>query len=190
MTINSETEVHISMPAEQLLAERIRVLYKQVRSVLIGNLLIASLLTVFLYTYTANILSLYWMAVIIGLSIVRYLLLKQYFKQPRNEKSVIWWGWVFAVTAFFSGCTWGATSLLFLQTDDLVIMLFMLMTLTGITVGSSASLANFVWSYYAFAIPAILPFAYVLHSTGESEFVVLSLMLSVFLLLQLVVAKK
>jgi len=79
---------------------------------------------------------------------------------------------------------------LFLQTDSLVIMLFLLMTLTGITVGSSASLSNFAWSYYAFAIPTLLPFAYVLGATGKSDFIVLSLMLSVFLILQLFVARK
>ena len=77
-----------------------------------------------------------------------------------------------------------------MQVDNLVIMLFLLMTLTGITVGSSASLSNFAWSYYAFAIPTILPFAYILISTSKFEFVVLGSMLSVFLLLQLVVAKK
>ncbi|MCK4588176.1 MAG: hybrid sensor histidine kinase/response regulator, partial [Gammaproteobacteria bacterium] len=66
----------------------------------------------------------------------------------------------------------------------------MLMTLTGITIGSSASLSNFAWSYYAFAIPTVLPFAYILSSTGKFDFILLSLMLGVFLLLQLVVAKK
>ena len=190
MNINTEPESIVSMTAESMQAERIRVLYKQVASVLAGNIFIASLLTTFLYKFTDNILSLYWLAVVSGLTIIRYALLKQYYKVERDELSIIRWGWIFAITAFVSGCTWGATSILFLQTDNIIIMVFLLMTLTGITVGSSASLANFVWSYYAFAIPTILPFAYVLSSTGKSEFIVLSLMLSVFLLLQLVVAKK
>lgn len=190
MNVKIESANMVGMTAKSMQAERIRVLYKQVASVLVGNVFIASLLTTFLYTYTNNSLSLYWLVVVVGITAVRYGLLKQYYKVERNESSVIHWGWIFAGTAFVSGCTWGATSLLFLQTDNLVIMVFLLMTLTGITVGSSASLANFVWSYYAFAIPTILPFAYVLVSAGKSEFIVLSLMLSVFLLLQLVVAKK
>lgn len=190
ITLKKDSVNNTDMPEEKLMVERVRVLYKQVSSVLIGNIFIALLLTVFIYQYTSNVLSLYWMTVVIVLTAFRYVMLKQYYKYEREEKSVIWWGWFFAVTAFMSGCIWGATSILFLQTDDLVIMLFLLMTLTGITVGSSASLSNFVWSYYAFAIPAILPFSYVLIATGSSEFIVLSLMLSVFLLLQLVVAKK
>jgi len=64
------------------------------------------------------------------------------------------------------------------------------MTLTGITIGSSASLSNFVWYYYFFAIPTVFPFAYVLILTDKFDFIVLGLMLSVFLLLQLVVARK
>ena len=191
MKTSSDTQTApIIMPEQQLQAERIRVLYKQVPSVLLGNLLIASLLTLFLYNFTSNILSLYWMAVVIIVSIFRFVMFKQYEKKERNEKDIIWWGWFFAFTAFISGCTWGATSFLFLQTDNLVIMVFLLMTLTGITVGSSASLSNFASSYYAFAIPTILPFSYVLGSTGKSDFIILSLMLAVFLLLQLVVAKK
>ncbi|MCK5723040.1 MAG: HAMP domain-containing histidine kinase, partial [Gammaproteobacteria bacterium] len=179
-----------TMPEQQLQAERIKVLYKQVPSILISNLLIALLLTLFLYKFTNDILSLYWMIVIIILSVFRYIMLKRYNKQEQDEKEVIWWGWFFVLTAFISGCIWGATSILFLQTDSLVIMLFLLMTLTGITVGSSASLSNFAWSYYAFAIPTILPFAYVLASEGKTDFIILSIMLTVFLLLQLIVAKK
>lgn len=179
-----------TMPEQQLQAERIKVLYKQVPSILISNLLIALLLTLFLYKFTNDILSLYWMIVVIILSVFRYIMLKRYNKQEQDEKEVIWWGWFFVLTAFISGCIWGATSILFLQTDSLVIMLFLLMTLTGITVGSSASLSNFAWSYYAFAIPTILPFAYVLASEGKTDFIILSIMLTVFLLLQLIVAKK
>jgi len=185
----SNTDI-ITMPEQQLQAERIRVLYKQVYSILLSNLLISSLLTVFLYKYTSNILSLYWMAVVILISIFRFIMLKRYDKHEQSDKDIIWWGWFFVLTAFISGCTWGATSFLFLQTDNLVIMLFLLMTLTGVTVGSSASLSNFVWSYYAFAIPTIFPFAYVLAAEGETDFIILSIMLTVFLLLQIIIAKK
>ena len=179
-----------SMPEQQLQAERIRVLYKQVPSILISNLLIASLLIFFLYNFTNDVLSLYWMIVVVIISAFRFIMLKRYDRQERSQKDVIWWGWFFVLTAFISGCTWGAISILFLQTDNLVIMLFLLMTLTGVTVGSSASLSNFAWSYYAFAIPTILPFAYILNSEGKSDFTVLSLMLTVFLLLQLIIARK
>jgi len=180
----------IIMSEQQLQAERIRVLYKQVSSILLSNLLIASFLTLFLYKYTSNILSLYWMFVVIIVSIFRFIMLKRYDKHEQSDKDIIWWGWFFVVTAFISGCVWGATSFLFLETDNLVIMLFLLMTLTGITVGSSASLSNFVLSYYAFAIPTIFPFAYVLASEGKTDFIILSMMLSVFLLLQIIIAKK
>ncbi len=180
----------IIMSEQQLQTERIRVLYKQVSSILLSNLLIAALLTLFLYKYTSNILSLYWMFVVIIVSIFRFIMLKRYDKHEQSDKDILWWGWFFVVTAFISGCIWGATSFLFLQTDNLVIMLFLLMTLTGITVGSSASLSNFVWSYYAFAIPTILPFAYVLASEDKTDFIILSIMLSIFLLLQIIIARK
>lgn len=189
-TTDNQIDTIINMPDQQLQAERIRVLYKQVPSVLLSNLLIALLLCVFLYNFTPSILILYWILVVIAVSIFRFIMYKRYVSRERDEKDVIWWGWFFVLTTLISGCTWGATSLLFLQTDSLVIMLFLLMTLTGITVGSSASLSNFVWSYYSFAIPTILPFVYVLSSTGKSDFILLSIMLSVFLLLQLIVAKK
>ena len=187
---DSSIDTITTMPEQQLQAERIRVLYKQVYSILLSNILISSLLTVFLYKYTSNILSLYWMAVVILISIFRFIMLKRYEKYELNDNEVISWGWFFVLTAFISGCTWGATSFLFLQTDNIVIMLFLLMTLTGITVGSSASLSNFVWSYYAFAIPTIFPFAYVLASEGKTYFIILSLMLSIFLLLQIIIARK
>ena len=178
------------MHIQQLQAERVKVLYKQVYSILIGNIAIALLFTLFLYKYTDDVLVLYWMTIVVGVTVFRYVMFKRYNRQERDNKDVIWWGWFFVATAFLSGCIWGIGSVVFMQVDNLVIMLFLLMTLTGITVGSSASLSNFAWSYYAFAIPTILPFAYALISTGKFDFVVLGSMLSVFLLLQLVVAKK
>ena len=117
---SNTTKPVVTMPEQQLQAERIRVLYKQVPFVLLGNILIASLLTTFLYIYSADVISMYWMMLIIVISIFRFIMLKRYEKKNRNEKDVIWWGWFFVLTAFISGCTWGATSILFLQTDNLV----------------------------------------------------------------------
>ena len=192
MDINTHVETGITMPAQPLKAERIKVLYKQAYSVLMGNILIASLLGFGLYKFTNNLLALYWLITVIIFTAFRYLMVKKYYKSETeySEQIVIKWGYFFALTTFISGCMWGATSFLFLQTDNIVIMLFLLMTLTGITVGSSASLANFALSYYTFAIPTLLPFAYVLSSTGKTEYIVLSAMLTVFLILQLVIARK
>ncbi|MDH5516283.1 MAG: ATP-binding protein [Gammaproteobacteria bacterium] len=190
MDINKLSDTNMVMTENQLQAERIRVLYQQVPSVLLGNLFISLILVAFLYTYTADVVSLYWLLVVIVISIIRFLLLKQYRRESRDDSNIIYWGWVFALTAFVSGCVWGATSILFSDTSNPVIMIFLLMTLTGITVGSSASLSNYALSYFVFAIPTILPYSYVLIATSELVFIALSMMLVVFLILQLVVAKK
>lgn len=178
------------MPARKIRAEGIRILYRQANAVLSGNILIASLLTIGLYNLTGNILTFYWLATVVGFTAFRFVMIRRYFKDENSDDRVIRWGYFFAFTTFVSGCTWGATVFLFLDIQNNIVMLFILMTLTGISVGSASSLANFAWSYYAFAIPTSLPFAGALILEGGTEFIVLGSMLIVFLILQLVVARK
>ncbi|MDH5353863.1 MAG: hybrid sensor histidine kinase/response regulator [Gammaproteobacteria bacterium] len=170
--------------------EGIRALYSQSYFILISNVLISSLLAFLLFGLTGNTLVLYWLSLMLGFTAFRFLMVRSYYRKERTEEDTIRWGWFFAVNTFISGCAWGATSVLFLDTSDPVIMLVLLMTMTGVTVGSSASLSNFAWSYYAFAIPTLLPFAYVLASEGSIEFAVLAAMLTVFLILQILISRK
>ncbi|MDH5354169.1 MAG: hybrid sensor histidine kinase/response regulator [Gammaproteobacteria bacterium] len=190
MAIDNKNNTSMDMPARKIQAERIRILYRQANSVLLGNILIASLLTVGLYNLTDDILTLYWLAVVVAFTLFRFVLARLYIQDQNDDDKVIVWGYIFAATTFVSGSLWGVTAILFLQIHNNIIMLFMLMTLTGIMVGSAASLSNFAWSYYAFAIPTSFPFALALMLEGSIEFTVLGSMLLVFLILQLVLARK
>lgn len=190
MNTNVVIDTSLLLPEHKIQVERIKALYKQAYSILTGGLLVAALLAFVLFKLTENNLTLYWLVVLLGFTAFRYLMVREYFRGEYNDIEIIRWGWFFAVTTFISGCIWGATSILFLDPHNLIVMLVLLMTMTGITVGSSASLANFAWSYYAFAIPTLLPFVYVLILEGSVEFSVLGAMLMVFLILQLAVARR
>lgn len=176
------------IPEREIQVEGLKSLYKQANFVLTGNILVASLLTAILFTLTDNYSAFYWLATVFGFTAFRYWLVWSFHSRELDEGETIQWGWFFAMSTFISGCIWGSTSILFLETDNLVIMLVLLMTC--ITVASSAALANIGWSYYAFAIPVLLPFAYVLFLEGSMEFSVLATMLMAFLILQMVVARK
>lgn len=176
------------MPDRKIQVEGLKSLYKQANFVLTGNILVASLLAAILFALTENYSVFYWLATVLGFTAFRYWLVWSFHSKELDEDETIQWGWFFAMSTFISGCIWGSTSFLFLETDNLVVMLVLLMT--GITVGSSAALANIGWSYYAFSIPVLLPFAYVLSLEGSMEFSVLAAMLTVFLMLQMVVARK
>ena len=60
MDINSHLKTSNTMPTLRLKAERIKVLYKQAYSVLMGNILIASLLGFGLFKFTNDIFTLYF----------------------------------------------------------------------------------------------------------------------------------
>ena len=178
------------MPDSMLQAKRIQSLYKQVNFILLSNILAALLLSIVIFDLTQNIYTMHWFSFLALFTALRYLLLKEYYKHKRDDNNTIKWGKIFTFTTFISGCTWGAASILFLQTDDVAILLLLLMTITGLSVGSAAALANYAISYYTFVTPTILPFVYMLILENTIEFNVFSMMLLLFLVLQIIIARK
>lgn len=170
--------------------ERIHTLYQQAGAILTGNLIVAAILAAFLYQITQDVIALYWIGGVASLTAIRYWLVVCFRKRQLSEKGTIRWGWYFALFALVSGVTWGLVSILFMPSDDIPVLLSLLMTVTGIVAASSAALSSFVWAYYFFSTSAVLPFIYMLVSTGNPGFIELGAMFAVFLVVQISIARK
>lgn len=120
-----------------------------------------------------------WAVAIFAVTCVRIAFVRAYLRRPREQPEP--WGRAFAAFSFVSGCLWGSIGVVFFVPGDPVVIVLLCVVLAGMTGGSVASLSTYLPAYYAFALPAVLPFAARSFAHGGELFPVLGV-LALFLL--------
>lgn len=169
----------------KLQIERIRFLYHQAKTSLIGHLLSSVGVTYIFYDHVEKSILWSWFASILFITITRQISVFYFLKKQPQNNEVLKWGWFFTFMVFLTGCAWGAASYIFLLFEHTQLTLFIIMVLTGMLVASLASLSVFMWAYYAFALPTALPLIHQLVTSGRLELIVYGLMITLFLFVQL-----
>lgn len=172
-----------------LQAERVRFLYQQAKTSLIGHLLSSSGVMFVFYNYVDKVSIWIWFCSILLVTSIRYASVFYFHKKQPQDEEMLKWGWFFTFMVFLTGCFWGAASYLFLLYDHPHLTLFMVMVLTGMLVASLASLSVFMWAYYAFAVPTGLPLIIELLTQGSSEYQVYGLLITLFVLVLMAYAR-
>lgn len=152
-----------------LLHEKIRALYSYSPLLLLSNLMAAMLvLGIFwIWNNVDQYRLLFWVGAVSLVAVLRAVLLLVYNRSHAKPDSALWWGGLASVGAFVSGCLWGASPwVLFAEQGwfDLLMLGFLLMGAIG--AGSVALQAPFLPSFYAYFLPALLPFVYFLSRHG------------------------
>ena len=169
--------------------EQIKFLYRHVKTLLIGIVVTATILTVIFYNSVDNIVLFSWLGGILLLTLTRYFVFRQFHSRERSDADVLRWGKIFTFFMFLSGCSWGAASLLFFNPEDSTEVLILTMVQTSMMVASLASMSAVLASYYSFAIPVGLALMYVFMSAGSSEFFLFGALAGIFFAIQLSSAK-
>ncbi len=162
-------------------AELINLLYQQTRTVLLGLTAAASAVAIIFYNNVPNQYVLIWLAIVYGLTFVRYLFFRRFKIRERDSVETIKWGWQFALFAFLSGCTWGAASLLFFMPDNMQLFIVLTLIIIGLTITSMAALSAFLWAYYAYAIPAMLPIVWRYMSMDDQAYAIFGILMLIFI---------
>lgn len=140
----------------QVEAEKIEVLFRNTSFALITNLLLSAGLVWVLWNVAERNTLIAWWAAIILLVIARLGLLVCY--RRRAVTSTRPWHIYLTVATMFAGAAWGAAGTLFFNPDSTIALIFITITLAGITAGSVASYSSWRPAQYA-AIPTGLPIA-------------------------------
>lgn len=187
MDINNN--IAVTMPISQLQAERIRFLYSQANISLIGHILCSlGVAYVFLNYVDLTSIALWLLSMLLVVSI-RFTSVYYFNKKAHEDDVILKWGWFFTLMVFLTGCVWGSASYIFILYSHPYLTLFMVMVITGMLVASLASLSVFMWAYYAFAIPTGVPFIYQLSSGGSDEYLIYSLLITAFIIVQMAYAR-
>ncbi|MDH5710737.1 MAG: ATP-binding protein, partial [Gammaproteobacteria bacterium] len=170
-------------------AEMVRYLYEQTRTLMLGVIAAAGFVAIVFYNNIENDHVLFWIAIVYGLTFIRYLSAMRFKSKKRSPEDTIKWGWIFTFFAFLSGCTWGAASMLFFTPENTDLVVVLTMTIMSITITSMAILSSFIWAYFAYAIPTMLPLVWQYMNVSGHEYAVFGILIIVFIATLLPFAK-
>lgn len=140
----------------QVESEKIEVLFRNTSFALMTNLLLSAGLVWVLWNVAAHERLIGWWATIIFLIVVRLALLIGY--RRRAAASTLPWHHYLTIATMLAGAAWGAAGILFFNPDSPIALIFITITLAGITAGSVASYSSWRPAQYA-SIPTALPIA-------------------------------
>ncbi len=167
----------VSNPAAaSIQAEMVAVLFRQSTPVFFGNYVVSALFAFMLWSRADQSLLLLWGGAVFVLTAIRQWVARYYLRHTPGPQHALRWGWLMAVMSGLSGWLWGMVGLLFMLPEHPVTIVLVGFVLAGMVGGSVASLSAFVPAYYAYAIPAVAPFAIRSFMIGGELFSVLGIL--------------
>ena len=137
-------------------AEKICSLYKNLPFVLTNNGVIPLLP---LYAVRGTGLwdmALIWVTLMFGMVVLRVVMIVAYRRATPLQRQHPRWGAYLVISAFISGCLWGAAGGV-LSTQSPELFLLIILMLTGIGAAAVISYAAYLPAFYAYILPSYLP---------------------------------
>jgi signal transduction histidine kinase/CheY-like chemotaxis protein len=139
-------------------AEQIRTVYKNTPLVLISNIAIPLLLLWASWNAVARPMALTWVALMLGLVALRVGLFIAYRRAAPSPLRAPRWGFYLIVSAFASGCLWGAAGVALTSLDSPEQFSLIMLTLAGLGAAAVISYAAYLPVFHAYFLPSLLPF--------------------------------
>ncbi len=140
-------------------AELTRLLYRLAGFGLFSNFALALILAAGLLAHFPHEWCLLWLAVILAVSVARWLLNRAFALQPRTDVETAAWRRKFIAGTFVAGCAWGVASWIFLATPALLPRLFVILVIAGMNAGAARSLASVPACYRLYLLTTLAPCA-------------------------------
>ena len=160
--------------------ELIKLLYQQANAALIGVIATASGIAILFYNEASSLSVVAWLAIIYGLSFIRYITIIKFKSHDRGNGDVSHWGQLFSFFAFLSGLTWGAASVVFFTPDNLQLFNTLTLIIIAMSVGSLAALSAFPTAFYLFVFATMPPMIWRHLSIDVQSYTIFGILLFVF----------
>ena len=118
-----------------------RLLYRTAGFGLFSNFVLALVLVAGTWTYFPPARTLGWLALIIAVSLVRWLINGKFAQAAPADQALSRWRTIFVAATTVAGGVWGLGGWLFLQTSDLLPRFLVVLIIAGMNAGAARSLA-------------------------------------------------
>lgn len=136
--------------------EQIRILYERAPSVIPMNAIIACILAVILAGLVPPLEIFTWLAVMIGISLARYIHAKYVLHQNRFAEHAQRLHMEFMFSSLTTSFAWVAVFIMFYNRIPSEYLIFIIFALGGMAVGAVASMASSPWVFFSYVTPMVL----------------------------------
>jgi PAS domain S-box-containing protein len=163
-----------------LYAEQVALLYRHAPASLLATVVNSIILAVVQRAMVSPVAIAAWLACILGVTLLRYILLASYRRTASASIGVQRWGkWFLAGTAC-AGVVWGSAGILLFPGESVIHQAFVVFVLGGMVAGAAATLASVSVAFPVFMVPTLLPLALRLFSIGDEVHLAMGIMILVF----------
>ncbi len=162
-----------------------RLLYQAAPFGLLSNLGLGAVLATGVWSYFSPRRILGWMAVILAVTIARWLLARAFSRRDIPDDAMPRWRTLFFIGTVAAGGVWGLAAWLFLSTQALLPLSLTIFLIAGLNAGAVRSLASVPGCYLAYAFTSLLPVMarfFSLHENGSLMMAISTLMFILFLM--------
>ena len=153
----------------ELLPKQIEVLFDQSGIALITNVIAAAMLIIILWAVTPYQILLAWYAALLVLTGARAHLIDRYRRANLDDLDHSYWlNWFFA-GVIANGAFWGSAAWVLVPDDRITLTGMAVLWACGLSAGSVAALSVVRRAFFAFSVPALIPFAAYLIIRGPLE---------------------
>jgi diguanylate cyclase (GGDEF)-like protein/PAS domain S-box-containing protein len=175
---------------QRVLDKQIDLLYSYSGSVVASGTVIAILSSLYFWLLSGSFWLIAWGLGLVVLNSVRLYLIRSFSKINQDQVRLGFWLRRHLVTTFLSGVMWGVLSLIYDPEWTTVHQVILFMLLTGLAAFSVIAYAAVLEVYVVFLIPLLLPLEIGLFSRGDMATSVLGVLLMLFAIGMLFVARK
>lgn len=139
-------------------AQQIRTVYGNIPMVLASNVVVPLMLAFALQDVVTRLEIGIWLTLTFVVVAVRAGLLVAYWRRSPPASRAAPWGHYLTVSAFASGCLWGAAGAVLMQSHLPAQFSLIVLILAGLGAGAVVSYAAYLPAFYSYFLPSLLPF--------------------------------
>ena len=174
---------------EQFQGKLLTVAYEHLKVSSIAISVHAIILASILYPYVAHTLLVIWLVLLLGVSLYRFKLAKDFARNP-HQYSIKQWESNFIKPLFVSSFLWSVVPFLFFVADNYLIQAAMLVLYAGLSAGAISALSSMIKALNIFVLMLLVPIIIVLFMQQTQIHIALALLASLFLALVIVAGRR
>ena len=170
-------------------AQLIHQLYKQAPVAIVGSLVNASILVLFLWSLGSHRALLIWLGAAFALAVFRSGLFCAYGQGACEGVPVEWWGRLQAAGIGATGMLWGAAGLYLFPQESTAHQAFLAFVLAGMVAGAVGTCSSVLLAFVVFALPALTPIFVRFLLVGDELHIAMAVMTLLFFVLTFLTAR-
>jgi signal transduction histidine kinase len=174
----------------RIYADQVKLLFSSQPIGIAATILNSTIMIIVFWNLIPHYFLISWGIILLAVSILRTLIKISYKNGENRDAEARRWGWIFVLGMTISGLAWGSSGFWIFYVKAIEFHLLIAFVIGGMVSGAAATLSALRTSFYAFAIPGLIPLTVAFFSMADLTHAAMGIMVLIYLALLSVNAHK